>query len=283
MDWNVPKFPLDTLSDDGLDWLTDHGAWLTRAVSRSVSNGIDTLTAALVSVPPWAVIAVAALATYKVGGRKVGLLTLAGLLFLWDLRLWQSTVETLVLVSLATVMALLIGIPVGIWFALSRWAWKVFSPVLDMMQTLPSFVYLIPALPFFGLGAVSACFATIIFSVPPVIRLTTLGIRNVPTELIEASDAFGGSATQKLLKVQLPLALPTIMAGVNQTMMLALSMVVIAAMIGAGGLGREVWQSIQRLEAGAGFEAGLGIVILAVILDRFTQALAARARPHGSA
>lgn len=283
MDWNVPKFPLDTLSDDGLDWLTDHGAWLTRAVSRSVSNGIDTLTAALVSVPPWAVIAVAALATYKVGGRKVGLLTLAGLLFLWDLRLWQSTVETLVLVSLATVMALLIGIPLGIWFALSRWAWKVFSPVLDMMQTLPSFVYLIPALPFFGLGAVSACFATIIFSVPPVIRLTTLGIRNVPTELIEASDAFGGSATQKLLKVQLPLALPTIMAGVNQTMMLALSMVVIAAMIGAGGLGREVWQSIQRLEAGAGFEAGLGIVILAVILDRFTQALAARARPHGSA
>lgn len=283
MDWNVPKFPLDTLSDDGLDWLTDHGAWLTRAISRSVSNGIDTLTAALVSVPPWAVIAVAALATYKVGGRKVGLLTLAGLLFLWDLRLWQSTVETLVLVSLATVMALLIGIPVGIWFALSRWAWKVFSPVLDMMQTLPSFVYLIPALPFFGLGAVSACFATIIFSVPPVIRLTTLGIRNVPTELIEASDAFGGSATQKLLKVQLPLALPTIMAGVNQTMMLALSMVVIAAMIGAGGLGREVWQSIQRLEAGAGFEAGLGIVILAVILDRFTQALAARARPHGSA
>lgn len=283
MDWNVPKFPLDTLSDDGLDWLTDHGAWLTRAVSRSVSNGIDTLTAALILVPPWAVIAVAALATYKVGGRKVGLLTLAGLLFLWDLRLWQSTVETLVLVSLATVMALLIGIPVGIWFALSRWAWKVFSPVLDMMQTLPSFVYLIPALPFFGLGAVSACFATIIFSVPPVIRLTTLGIRNVPTELIEASDAFGGSATQKLLKVQLPLALPTIMAGVNQTMMLALSMVVIAAMIGAGGLGREVWQSIQRLEAGAGFEAGLGIVILAVILDRFTQALAARARPHGSA
>ena len=235
------------------------------------------------AVPPWALIAVASLATYKVGGRKVGLLTLAGLLFLWDLRLWQSTIETLVLVILATVMALVIGIPVGIWFALSRRAWKVFSPVLDMMQTLPSFVYLIPALPFFGLGAVSACFATIVFSVPPVIRLTTLGIRNVPSELVEASDAFGGSATQKLFKVQLPLALPTIMAGVNQTMMLALSMVVIAAMIGAGGLGREVWQSIQRLEAGAGFEAGLGIVILAVILDRSTQALAARARPHGTA
>ena len=234
-------------------------------------------------MPPWLAIAAAALVTTKIGGRKVGLLTLAGLLFLWNLRLWQATVETLVLVTLATLAALVIGIPVGIWFALSRRAWRMFSPVLDMMQTLPSFVYLIPALPFFGLGAVSACFATIVFSVPPVIRLTALGIRNVPSELVEASDAFGGSATQKLFKVQLPLALPTIMAGVNQTMMLALSMVVIAAMIGAGGLGRAVWQSIQRLEAGAGFEAGIGIVIVAVILDRATQALAARARPHGAA
>jgi glycine betaine/proline transport system permease protein len=280
MDWNVPKFPLDTLSDEGLDWLTDHGSWLTRAVSRTVSDWIETVTTTLVSIPPWAFIGVLSLATYRIGGRKVGLLTLFGLLFLWNLRLWQATVETLVLVILATVMALLIGIPLGIWFALSRRAWRTFSPVLDMMQTLPSFVYLIPALPFFGLGAVSACFATVVFSVPPVIRLTALGIRNVPTELVEASDAFGSSATQKLFKVQLPLALPTIMAGVNQTMMLALSMVVIAAMIGAGGLGRAVWQSIQRLEAGAGFEAGIGIVILAVILDRATQALAARARPH---
>ncbi|MFJ7440550.1 ABC transporter permease [Methylorubrum thiocyanatum] len=283
MEWNVPKFPLDTLSDNGLDWLTEHGSWLTRAVSRIVSDWIETLTTALVAVPPWICIALAALAAYRVGGRKIGLLTLFGLLFLWNLRLWQATVETLVLVSIATAAALVIGVPVGIWFALSRRAWRTFSPVLDMMQTLPSFVYLIPALPFFGLGAVSACFATIVFSVPPVIRLTALGIRNVPGELVEASDAFGGSAAQKLFKVQLPLALPTIMAGVNQTMMLALSMVVIAAMIGAGGLGRAVWQSIQRLEAGAGFEAGIGIVIVAVILDRVTQALAARARPHGAA
>ena len=173
MDWTIPKFPLDTLSDEGLDWLTDHGSWLTRAVSRHVADWIDALTSALVAVPPWIVIAVAALATWKIGGRRVGLLTLFGLLFLWNLRLWQATVETLVLVILATAAALVIGIPVGIWFALSRRAWRIFSPVLDMMQTLPSFVYLIPALPFFGLGAVSACFATIVFSVPPVIR--TLG------------------------------------------------------------------------------------------------------------
>ncbi|ACL58324.1 ABC transporter permease [Methylobacterium nodulans] len=283
MEWNVPKFPLDAISDDVLGWLTDHGSWLTRAVSRNISDWIDSFTTALVSLPPWICIGIATLVSYRIGGRKIGVLTLAGLLFLWNLRLWQSTVETLVLVTLATVVALVIGIPVGICCALSRRAWRLFSPLLDMMQTLPSFVYLIPALPFFGLGAVSACFATIVFSVPPVIRLTALGIRGVPTELVEASDAFGGSAAQKLFKVQLPLALPTIMAGVNQTMMLALSMVVIAAMIGAGGLGREVWQSIQRLEAGAGFEAGIGIVIVAVILDRVTQALAARARPHGTA
>ncbi len=164
-----PKFPLDTLSDRGLDWLTDHGAWLTRAVSRAVSDWIDVLTTALVAVPPWIFIGLAAFGTYRIGGRRIGLLTLFGLLFLWDLRLWQATVETLVLVTLSTVTALVIGIPVGIWFALSQRAWRAFSPILDMMQTLPSFVYLIPALPFFGLGAVSACFATIVFSVPPVI------------------------------------------------------------------------------------------------------------------
>jgi glycine betaine/proline transport system permease protein len=151
-----------------------------------------------------------------------------------------------------------------------------------MAQTMPSFVYLIPAIPFFGLGPVSACFATIIFSMPPVIRLTALGIMQVPHQLIEASDAFGSTPAQKLFKVQLPLALPTIMAGINQTIMLALSMVVIAAMIGAGGLGREVWRSIQRLEAGVGFETGIAIVILAVILDRMTQRMAQRMHPTGA-
>jgi len=144
------------------------------------------------------------------------------------------------------------------------------------MQTMPAFVYLIPAIPFFGLGPVSAIFSTVIFAMPPSIRLTCLGIRQVPAPLIEAADAFGATRSQRLFKVELPLAMPTIMAGINQTIMLSLSMVVIAAMIGAKGLGGEVWKAIQRLEPGLGFEAGLGVVIVAVILDRITQKIGAR-------
>ena len=185
--------------------------------------------------------------------------------------------------GLAVVMALIVGIPLGILCGLNDRAWKTVSPILDGMQTMPSFVYLIPAIPFFGLGGVSACFATVVMSAPAAIRLTAIGIRGVPHEMVEAADAFGSTPAQRLVKVQLPLALPTIMAGVNQTIMLALSMVVIAAMIGAGGLGREVWRSIQRLEAGTGLEAGIAIVVVAVILDRVTQALAVRLRPAGAA
>ena len=280
MEWTVPKFPLDVISDTALDWLTSNFSDVTRETSRFVRSWIEWGTDGLNALPPWVVIlAISALALW-LAGRKVALLSLIGLAFLWNLRLWPATVETLVLVLLATFAALAIGIPIGILCALSRKTWKGVGPVLDMMQTMPSFVYLIPAIPFFGLGSVSAVFATIIFSMPPVIRLTALGILSVPKELVEASDAFGTTTAQKLFKVQLPLALPTIMAGINQTIMLSLSMVVIASMIGAGGLGREVWSSIQRLDAGRGFQAGIAIVIVAVILDRITQAMAQRARPN---
>jgi glycine betaine/proline transport system permease protein len=180
-------------------------------------------------------------------------------------------VETFTLVLISTLIAVAIGLPLGILAALSTRASRVVMPILDFMQTMPAFVYLIPAIPFFGLGAVSASVATVIFATPPTIRLTALGIRQVPKDLIEAADAFGSTRRQKLFKVQLPMAVPTIMAGVNQTIMLSLSMVVIAAMIGAGGLGGEVWRAIQRLEPGKGFEAGIAIVILAMILDRITQ------------
>jgi glycine betaine/proline transport system permease protein len=282
MDWSIPKFPLDDICDQALTWLTGHGSDLTRAVSKVVTGWIEVSTDALVAVPPWLTIAAFVALAWRIGGLRIAVLTAAGLAFLWNLRLWQPTMETLVLVTLSTVAALLIGIPIGIACALSGRTWKTVGPCLDMAQTMPSFVYLIPAIPFFGLGSVSACFATIIFAMPPVIRLTALGIRQVPHELIEASDAFGSTPVQKLFKVQFPLALPTIMAGINQTIMLALSMVVIAAMIGAGGLGREVWRSIQRLEAGVGFETGIAIVILAVILDRLTQTMAQRMRPSGA-
>ena len=175
-------------------------------------------------------------------GRRVGIFTAPGLLFLWNLRLWQPTVETFTLVLISTFIAVAIGLPLGIAAALSKRTSRVVMPILDFMQTMPAFVYLIPAIPFFGLGAVSASVATVIFSMPPTIRLTALGIKQVPDDLIEAADAFGSTRRQKLFKVQLPMAVPTIMAGINQTIMLALSMVVIAAMIGAGGLGGEVWR-----------------------------------------
>jgi glycine betaine/proline transport system permease protein len=263
MEWQIPKFPLDELCDQALTWLTTHGSTLTRAVSRVVADWIEVSTGALVSVPPWLTIAVLALVAWRLGGARIAIFTALGFAFLWNLRLWQPTMETIVLVTISTLAALTIGVPIGIACALSQRTWRTVGPGLDMMQTMPSLVYL--------------------FAMPPVIRLTALGIMQVPHELIEASDAFGSTPAQKLFKVQLPLALPTIMAGINQTIMLALSMVVIAAMIGAGGLGREVWRSIQRLEAGVGFETGIAIVIVAVILDRMTQQMAKRMRPSGAA
>lgn len=267
----VGRFPLAEYIDRGLDWLTDQFAFVTRAVSNVLGNGVDFVVNALTWPPPWVVIALFAALAWYLAGRRVGIGTAAGLLFLWNLQLWHATMETLTLVMFATVVAVAIALPIGILGGLSERFHRAIMPVLDFMQTMPAFVYLIPAIPFFGLGQVSAMFATVIFSMPPAIRLTTLGIRQVPRELTEAADAFGATRSQKLFKIQLPLAVPTIMAGINQTIMLALSMVVIAAMIGAGGLGGEVWRAIQRLQPGAGFEAGIAIVIVAMILDRVTQ------------
>lgn len=277
-DISIPKFPLDRLIDNGLDWLTDHVAFITKGISHVTEVGIDAVISALTFFPPWAVIIVLGALAWWLAGRRIAIWTIAGLAFLWNLGLWLPTLQTLTLVTVATLVAVAIGIPLGILAAINRRAYRVTMPVLDFMQTMPAFVYLIPAIPFFGLGPVSAIFATVIFAMPPAIRLTTLGITQVPKELIEAADAFGSTKWQKLTKLQLPMAVPTIMAGINQTIMLALSMVVIAAMIGAGGLGGEVWKAIQRLKPGMGFEAGIAVVILAMILDRITQRIAKRQR-----
>ncbi|MGY3040404.1 glycine betaine/proline transport system permease protein [Rhodanobacter sp. TND4EL1] len=278
----VPKLPLAQGIDTALDWLTLHGAFITKAFSHVVSILIDALVGGLLWLPPWLLIAAVALLAWRAAGWRVGLFSLFGLLLLWNLRLWSATVETFTLVLISTTISIAIGMPLGIAAALSRRTSKVVMPILDFMQTMPAFVYLIPAIPFFGLGAVSASVATVIFATPPTIRLTALGIRQVPGDLIEAADAFGSTRRQKLFKVQLPMAVPTIMAGINQTIMLSLSMVVIAAMIGAGGLGGKVWQAIQRLEPGKGFEAGIAIVILAMILDRVTQRIG-RPQPNKTA
>lgn len=274
-EFSVPKLPLDHWIDSGLEFLTDNFAFLTKAISEYMEDGlIENIVEALMYPPPWFVIGVFTLIGWRLAGRNMAILTALGLGLLWNLRLWEPTIETLTLVIVATTIAIAIGIPMGVLAALSRTAYRIIMPILDFMQTMPAFVYLIPAIPFFGLGAVSAIFATVVFAMPPSIRLTCLGIKQVPNELIEAADAFGSTRSQKLFKLQLPLAVPTIMAGINQTIMLALSMVVIAAMIGAGGLGGEVWKAIQRLQPGMGFEAGIAIVVLAMILDRITQKIA---------
>ena len=267
----IPKLPLDTAVDTFIDYTTSHFAFITKAVSKYMKIGIDSVNDFFMLVPPVVLILIFVALAWYFSTKGIALFSALGLLLIWNLGLWPASVSTLTLVLIATFLSMIVGIPMGILAALRPGARRIIMPVLDFMQTMPAFVYLIPAIPFFGLGVVSAVFTTVIFSMPPAIRLTCLGIQQVPLEYIEAADAFGANWKQKLFQIQLPLAMPTLMAGVNQTIMLALSMVVIAAMIGAGGLGGEVWRAIQRLQPGMGFEAGIAVVIMAIILDRITQ------------
>lgn len=270
---DIPRIPLGDWIETGLDWLTTEFSGVTRGFASFTVTAIDALNDVLIWLPPWALLAIIAGICWSVSGIRLAIGAIAGLALIWNMGLWLPMIETLTLVVIATLVAVVIALPVGIAAALSERLYKLIMPMLDFMQTMPAFVYLIPAIPFFGIGSTSAIFATVIFSMPPAIRFTTLGIRQVPVELIEASDAYGATRSQKLFKVQLPMSLPTVMAGINQTIMLALSMVVIAAMIGADGLGSEVWRAIQRLRPGDGFEAGIAVVILAMLLDRITQSL----------
>ena len=279
MDWTIPRVPVGEWVEMGIDFLLAHFSGVTRWVSQEMNDFLSALEGVLLFFHPLALILIAAAGIgYLTRKRGLTVFVFLSLCLVWNLGLWPAAMSTLTLVLLATTLAVGIGVPLGIAAAVYSGLHKVIMPVLDMMQTMPAFVYLIPAIPFFGLGKVSALFATMIFATPPAIRFTYLGISQVPKELVECAEAFGSTRTQRLFKLELPVAAPTIVAGINQTIMLSLSMVVVAAMIGAKGLGGEVWRAIQRLEMGSGFEAGLGIVILAICLDRVLQNLVSRIR-----
>lgn len=259
--------------EKGIEWLSTHFEPFFDGISYVLSSIIHNIETALLWPPFYVIVLLLALIGWYTAGRGVALFTLLGMLLIQSMELWEATMETLAMVLSSVIVALALGTPLGIWASRSHRVEAVIRPVLDFMQTMPAFVYLIPAVLFFQLGQVPGIVATVIFAMPPAVRLTNLGIRQVPQDVVEAALAFGCTSRQMLLKVQLPLALPTILAGVNQTIMLALSMVVIAAMIGAGGLGEEVLKGITQLRIGLGFESGIAVVIMAIVLDRITQSL----------
>ncbi|GAA1762124.1 ABC transporter permease [Agromyces humatus] len=253
------------------------------AVVRAVFAGLYDLVDLVLAAPPfWAIIVVIAVLGYAARGWRLAVGIVVGLLVIVGVGQWDNAMDSLALVLVASAIAIVIAIPIGVLAARSDVASKIIRPILDFMQTMPAFVYLIPALILFRVGVVPGIVATIVFAMAPGVRLTELGIRGVDREVVEAGHAFGSSPWRILRQVQLPLAMPSIMAGVNQVIMLSLSMVVIAGMVGAGGLGGEVVQSLTRIDVGLGFEAGLSVVILAIILDRITGALGARRRTSRS-
>ena len=272
------RLPLAGWVDALVDWMMVVWAPLFDRIADAIRVPLLALEGFLQGLP-WSLVVVAfAAAAWRVGGARMALGVAGGLIAIGALGLWNLAMSTLALVMAATLLAVLVALPVGILMARYDRIEDLMRPLLDLMQTMPSFVYLIPAIMFFSIGKVPALLATFVYAVPPAIRLTNLGIRQVEREVIEAGQAFGATSWQLLAKVQLPLALPAIMAGINQTIMMALAMVVIASMIGAGGLGGEVLNGIARLEVGRGFVAGSSIVILAIVIDRISQRLV-RARP----
>jgi glycine betaine/proline transport system permease protein len=267
----LPKLPLASWVDSAVSWIKDILGPFFDIMTDAIGAVVQFFVMILESIPTLLLILIFAALAWWVSRWTIALFTAIGLLLIDNLGYWDGTIDTLALVLASVIISILIGVPIGIWISQSDRAQKIITPILDFMQTMPAFVYLIPAIIFFGIGVVPGIIASVIFSMPPTIRLTNLGIRQVPEDLVEASDAFGSTPSQKLFKVQLPLAMNTIMAGINQSIMLALSMVVIASLVGAPGLGADVYRAVTQLRVGVGFEAGLVIVILAIILDRISQ------------
>ena len=271
----IPSIPVGSWAELIIRWIQNNLNGFLDAVAHAGNQINDSLTDVLLIASPLVMVVIFALIAWVVKSWKLAVGTAITFLLIISMNQWENAMETLALVIVATATALIIAIPLGIWAARNRYVSAVVRPVLDLMQTMPAFVYLIPAVLFFSIGAVPGLFATLIFAMPPGVRMTELGIKQVDKETVEAGRAFGATDWEILTGIQLPLAIPTIMAGVNQVIMLALSMAVIAGMVGADGLGQEVVSALAKINIAKGTEAGLSIVFLAIFLDRVTSALGA--------
>jgi glycine betaine/proline transport system permease protein len=269
----VPAVPIGDAVESGVDWVKDNFEPLLDGISDGMEFLVDGISDILLLAPSLVMVALFTVLALVVRSWRFAIVTLLGTLLIVSMEMWEPAMETLALVLVATFIALVIAIPVGILAARSDAVSAVVRPVLDFMQTMPAFVYLVPTVIFFGIGVAPGVCATIVFALPPGVRLTELAVRQVDRETVEAGEAFGGTSGQILRGIQLPLGLPTIMAGVNQVIMLALSMAVVAGLVGAGGLGSEVVGAISRVDVALGAEAGLAVVILAIYLDRLTGAI----------
>lgn len=270
----MPRIHLGSWANDVVDWLTDHWQPFFDGLASVINHPVDWITDLLTKdVPVIAIIIAAALIAWLTRGWKASILSAVGFLLIDGLDQFEPMVQTLSQVLVGSIIAIAIAIPVGIWAARSKRTSTVVRPILDFMQTLPPYVYVLPGLFLMGLGAANAVLATVVFAMPPGVRLTELGIRQVDDEMVEAGQAFGATPREVLREIQMPLALPSIMAGINQIIMLSLSMVVIAAAVGAPGLGAGIFQGLSQLDVGLGVEAGVSVVILAMYLDRVTDGL----------
>lgn len=265
--------PMDDWIQTGVDWLVENYREFFQFIKVPVEQSLEGLDWLFNAINPWVIILFFALATIKYAGKRVAVFVVMSFVLIGLLGLWEDTMTTLSMVVLSVLFCATVGIPLGIASGRSDRIESLMRPLLDTMQTTPAFVYLIPVVMLFSIGTVSGVIATFVFAMPPIVRLTNLGIRQVHPELVEAGEAFGATPVQVLLKVQIPQAWPSIMAGLNQTIMMALSMVVIAALIGAGGLGMPVFQGLNNLDIGLATTGGLGIVLLAMVLDRITQGM----------
>ncbi len=277
----MPRIHFGQWVESAVNWLQTHLNWLFDAISAVLTGAYDGVNAVLGAPDPLLMAGILAVVAWWLRGLAAAVVTYAGLALIDSFGLWDAAMATLSLVLVASVLTLVMAVPLGIWAARSRTVSGALRPVLDVMQTMPAFVYLIPGVMFFSIGPMPGLIATVVFSMPPGVRMTELGIRQVDGELVEAARAFGTTPRDTLVRVQLPLALPTIMAGVNQVIMLALSMVVIAGMAGAGGLGEAVYAAVTQVDIGGGVESGLAVVILAIYLDRMTGSLNERVSPLG--